>query len=153
MRSVYIYMYVVVVVVVVVLAAPSIQCRKYCVCVIFFSSSSSPSSSSSSVVSMMMLQETEKMALLNNGAIIPLLGVATAGIPLAVTKSTVLSALLAGYRHIDCAPPHEAEVGQAFREAFSQGMVRRDEVFVTSKLPSTAHEPQDVLQTVQKSLR
>jgi diketogulonate reductase-like aldo/keto reductase len=59
----------------------------------------------------------------------------------------------AGYRHIDCAPPHEAEVGQAFREAFSQGMVRRDEVFVTSKLPSTAHEPQDVLQTVQKSLR
>ncbi|CAK9195575.1 unnamed protein product [Sphagnum troendelagicum] len=99
-----------------------------------------------------MLQETEKMALLNNGAIIPLLGVATAGIPLAVTKSAVLSALLAGYRHIDCAPPHEAEVGQAFREAFSQGMVRRDEVFVTSKLPSTAHEPQDVLQTVQKSL-
>jgi alcohol dehydrogenase (NADP+) len=59
----------------------------------------------------------------------------------------------AGYRHIDCAPPHEVEVGQAFREAFSQGMVRRDEVFVTSKLPSTAHEPQDVLQTVQKSLR
>ncbi len=42
----------------------------------------------------MMLQETEKMALLNNGAIIPLLGVATAGIPLAVTKSAVLSALL-----------------------------------------------------------
>ncbi len=94
MGSVYIYMYVVVVVVVVVvLAAPSIQWRKYCVCVIFFSSSSSPSSSSS-VVSMMMLQETEKMALLNNGAIIPLLGVATAGIPLAVTKSAVLSALL-----------------------------------------------------------
>ncbi len=77
--------------VVVVLAAPSIQWRKFCVSVIFFSSSSS---SSSSVESIMMLQETEKMALLNNGAIIPLLGVATAGIPLAVTKSAVLSALL-----------------------------------------------------------
>jgi len=85
-------MYVVVVVVVlvaVVLAALSIQWRKYCVCVISFSSSSS-----SSVMSMMILQETEKMALLNNGAIIPLLGVATAGIPLGVTKSAVLSALL-----------------------------------------------------------
>ncbi len=94
MRSVYIYMYVVVVVVVVVvvLAAPIIQWRKYCVRVISFSSSSP--SSSSSMVSTMMLQETEKMALLNNGAIIPLLGVATAGIPLAVTKSAVLSALL-----------------------------------------------------------
>lgn len=46
------------------------------------------------------------------------------------------SALRAGYRHIDCAQKYEneAEIGVALQKCFKEGVVGRDEVFITSKL-------------------
>ena len=45
-------------------------------------------------------------------------------------------ALNCGYRHIDCAfiYQNEAEIGDVFAEVFREGEIKREEVFVTSKL-------------------
>lgn len=76
---------------------------------------------------------------LNNGVAIPQLGFGVFQIPPADTKGAILTALEAGYRHIDTAQMYgnEREVGEAVRESG----LDRSEVFVTSKLNNNAHEP------------
>ena len=66
----------------------------------------------------------------------------------------VLEAIKAGYRHFDCAADYgnEIEVGAGLKEAIDQGLVTRDELWVTSKLWNTFHHPDHVEQACQKSL-
>ncbi|PKY00545.1 hypothetical protein P168DRAFT_299936 [Aspergillus campestris IBT 28561] len=65
-------------------------------------------------------------------------------------KETVLKALKCGYRHIDTATAYgnEKEVGEAIKESG----VPREEVFVTTKLAQTWHEPADVERALDTSL-
>lgn len=53
----------------------------------------------------------------------------------------VKHALLVGYRHIDTAYfyGNEGEVGAALREIFDQGQIKREDVFITTKLWCTYH--------------
>lgn len=51
-------------------------------------------------------------------------------------KQAVIDAVNAGYRHIDgaFAYQNEGEVGEAVRELISKGVVKREDLFITSKV-------------------
>ena len=72
----------------------------------------------------------------------PMLGLGTWKSDPGEVYQAVLWALEAGYRHIDCAAiyQNEKEVGDALKKAFKDGIVTREEVWVTSKLWNNAHE-------------
>jgi diketogulonate reductase-like aldo/keto reductase len=74
--------------------------------------------------------------------------------PLA-TKQATKTALEVGFRHLDCAERYrnEAAVGDALQEALKVGTIRRDEVFVTTKLWNTNHRPERVKPALDASLR
>lgn len=92
---------------------------------------------------------TEVYFELNNGRKIPALGLGTVppNDPSEV-KNQVITAVKAGYRHIDTAWYYGTEiyVGQALRELFDEGIVKREEIFVTTKVwPSFYHNPEKSL--------
>jgi diketogulonate reductase-like aldo/keto reductase len=65
--------------------------------------------------------------------------------PVATTQATRI-ALETGFRHFDCAERYrnEAAVGDALQAAFRAGTVRREDVFITTKLWNTNHRPERV---------
>lgn len=69
--------------------------------------------------------------------------------------NAVREAIKIGYRHIDCAAIYgnEAEIGQAFSDAFKKGDVSREELWVTSKLWNNAHLKDDVRPGLEKTLK
>jgi len=69
--------------------------------------------------------------------------------------NAVKTAIKEGYRHIDCASIYgnEKEVGQAFKDCFTDGTVTRDEMWITSKLWSNMHAKEDVLPAIKKTLQ
>lgn len=56
--------------------------------------------------------------------------------PIDEVKDAVFWAIEAGYRHIDTAAVYgdEEQVGQGIAEAISKGLVKREELFVTTKV-------------------
>ena len=63
-----------------------------------------------------------------------------------VTRRATNDALEAGFRHLDCAERYrnEAAVGDAMQGAFTAGKLRRQDLFVTTKLWNTNHRPERV---------
>jgi diketogulonate reductase-like aldo/keto reductase len=74
--------------------------------------------------------------------------------PLATRRATK-AALDAGFRHFDCAERYRNEdsVGEALRETFAEGKIRREDVFVTTKLWNNNHRPERVEAAFNDSLR
>jgi alcohol dehydrogenase (NADP+) len=68
--------------------------------------------------------------------------------------AAVTAALQLGYRHIDCAAIYgnEAEIGEALAGAIGSGLVRRDDLWITSKLWNNAHAPEDVAPALERTL-
>ena len=87
---------------------------------------------------------------LSNGAEMPLLGLGTWKSRPGEVAAAVVTALKAGYRHIDAAACYgnETEVGAGL----AASGVARGEVFVTSKLWMTKHHPEDVEPACRKTL-
>ncbi|MFP3546932.1 aldo/keto reductase [Rhizobium sp. SIMBA_035] len=70
-------------------------------------------------------------------------------------KQAVLTALKVGFRHFDCAERYRNEqvVGEALQEAFAAGTVRREDLFLTTKLWNTNHRPKRVKPAFEASCR
>lgn len=94
---------------------------------------------------------------LNTGARIPAVGLGTWQADGASCKAAVATALEVGYRHLDCAHLYgnEVDVGEALGEFLrdSEGSVKREDFFVTSKLWCTTNTPKRVQQAVEISLK
>lgn len=71
------------------------------------------------------------------------------------TAQATKAALEAGFRHFDCAERYRNEetVGAALQAAFKTGTVRREDLFVTTKLWNTNHRPDRVKPAFEASLR
>lgn len=63
-------------------------------------------------------------------------------------------ALEAGYRHIDCAPVYlnEQVIGRVLKSWIDSGKVKREELFITTKLPPPGNRPSCVERYLRKSL-
>jgi len=87
---------------------------------------------------------------LPTGAPIPVLGFGTYKIAPDDTYEAVSRALNIGYRHIDTAQMYgnEAEVGAAIETS----RIPRDEIFLTTKVDNSNHEPERAAASIQRSL-
>jgi diketogulonate reductase-like aldo/keto reductase len=93
---------------------------------------------------------------LNHGSgAIPAVGFGTLIPDPVVTRQATRAALEAGFRHLDGAERYrnEAAVGDAIQEAFKAGTVRREDLFVTTKLWNTNHRPERVKPAFDASRR
>ncbi|WP_213989165.1 aldo/keto reductase [Sodalis sp. dw_96] len=99
------------------------------------------------------LRDTTLPVLQGSGEM-PAVGFGTLFRDLSVTKQAVIAALEAGYRHFDCAERYgnEEMVGLAIHEALKAGKVRREDLFITTKLWNTNHRPERVLPAFEGSL-
>uniref|UniRef100_A0A8P4G0F5 alcohol dehydrogenase (NADP(+)) n=1 Tax=Dicentrarchus labrax TaxID=13489 RepID=A0A8P4G0F5_DICLA len=67
---------------------------------------------------------------------------------------SIETAIAAGYRHIDTAYSYsnEVDIGKALCSKMQQGIIRRQDMFIVSKLWGTHHAPEDIPICLNKSL-
>ncbi|CAN7008737.1 unnamed protein product, partial [Brassica oleracea var. botrytis] len=92
---------------------------------------------------------------LNTGAKIPSVGLGTWQSDPGLVGNAVEAAVKIGYRHIDCAQIYgnEKEIGLVLKKLFDDGVVKREEIFITSKLWCTDHDPQDAPVALNRTLQ
>ena len=96
-----------------------------------------------------------QMLSFTNNDQMPILGLGTWKAEPGEVGAAVIEAIRAGYRHIDCAAIYgnEAEIGAALQETFAAGIVKREELWITSKLWNNSHTMQQVTEALEHSLR
>lgn len=92
------------------------------------------------------------------GANIPAVGLGTFGsdnVSGEAIAAAVKEAIAVGYRHIDCAAVYGNEhlIGESLQEVLASGLVKREELWITSKLWNDKHAEEDVIPACQKTLR
>ena len=89
-----------------------------------------------------------------NGDPMPLFGLGTYQSKANELHDAIISALKDGYKLIDCAAYYKNEeiIGAALQETFTSGLVKREELFITSKLWNNNHAPEHVEEALRKTL-
>ncbi|CCE63279.1 hypothetical protein TPHA_0E01860 [Tetrapisispora phaffii CBS 4417] len=95
-----------------------------------------------------------KLITLNNGLKMPIVGLGCWKIPNDTCAAQVYEAIKLGYRAFDGAQDYgnEKEVGEGINQAISEGIVKREELFVISKLWNSYHDPKHVKMALQRTL-
>jgi diketogulonate reductase-like aldo/keto reductase len=96
-----------------------------------------------------------KLALNNGSGAMPALGFGTLIPDPVATRTATKAALEAGFRNFDASERYrnEKEVGEAMREVFKAGKIKREEVFVATKVWNNNHRPERVKPAFEASLR
>ena len=96
-----------------------------------------------------------KLPLDNGAGAIPALGFGTLIPDPIATRNATKAALEAGFRALDTAERYrtEKEVGEAMKEVFRAGAIKREDVFVATKLWNTNHRPERVKAAFEASLK
>src|SRR5579863_2661446 len=96
-----------------------------------------------------------KFALNHGHGAIPALGFGTLIPDPIATKNATKAALEAGFRALDTAERYrtEKEVGEAIKEVSAAGAIKREDVFVATKLWNTNHRPERVKPAFEASLK
>lgn len=94
--------------------------------------------------------------ILSTGSKIPCIGLGTFGsdsVPAETVAETVKKAIHAGYRHIDCASVYgnEKEIGYVLAEIFRSGFLKREDLWITSKVWNDMHD--QVAESCRQSLK
>jgi D-xylose reductase len=92
---------------------------------------------------------------LANGEPMPAVGLGLWKIERAKAASTIEEAARCGYRHFDSAFDYgnEPESGEGFRNVIASRVCKREDLWVSSKLWNTCHEPQHVRPALEQSLK
>lgn len=95
-----------------------------------------------------------KTITLNVGNKMPIIGLGTFLSSPGEVYKAVRWALKVGYRHIDCASVYgnQNEVGQALQDAMKEDNIKREELFITSKLWNDSHNIEDVKPACRQTL-
>jgi diketogulonate reductase-like aldo/keto reductase len=94
---------------------------------------------------------------LRTGALMPAIGLGTFGsdrVPHAAVAAAVKDAASLGYRHFDCASVYGNEdlIGESLQHLMRSG-IKREELWITSKLWNDKHAEEDVIPACERSLR
>lgn len=105
--------------------------------------------------------ETKPVAIprvqLANGSEIPILGLGTFGsdhVSHDEVAKAVRFAIKSGYHHIDCASVYgnEEQIGDIIQSLINEGAVKRDDLWITSKVWNDMHGEGDVIKSCKQSL-
>ncbi len=90
-----------------------------------------------------------------NNDIIPSIGLGTWKAKEGEIEKALRSAIFLGYRHIDCASiySNQIQIGESIRGLIKEGVVKREELFITSKLWNNRHRKGDVYLELVNTLK